>query len=445
VIEGQTGLARVGEKAREEGGKKEKDKEKFTNLFTHLRVDLLTAVYHRLNKSAAAGVDGRTWAEYGQGLHERLVDLQGRLHRGAYHPQPVLRRYIPKADGRMRPLGIPAIEDKIVQGAVVTLLTPIYEAEFRECSFGFRPHRNQHQALEAVDRMMYQGKVDWVLDADIRSFFDKLDQDWLVRMVEHRIGDRRLVRLIRKWLKAGVMEDAKLLATEEGTPQGGLISPLLANIYLHYVLDLWFAKEAKQLSGTAHLVRFADDFIAGFQKQEEVEAFRRRLEQRMREFHLELHPEKTRTLRFGCFAQKDCHKDGIDKPETFDFLGFTHICGKTARGKFRLVRRTSKKKRKAKMADLREKLRRWVYLPLNEQWQRLCSVLRGHYQYYGLSTNFRALHSFARRLRLVWHKQLQRRSQRAHMTRAKLDRLDRLFPLPRPRILGFQRVLCFSP
>jgi group II intron reverse transcriptase/maturase len=428
----------VGERARKEAEKQEKDREEFTNLYGHIRADLLRAVFHRLNKTAAPGVDGQTWAEYAQGLDERLADLQDRLHRGAYHPPPVRRTYIPKADGKQRPLGIPAIEDKIVQGAVVALLTPIYEAEFLDCSYGFRPHRNQHQALEAVDRMMYRGKVDWVLDADIRAYFDTIDHERLLAMIGYRIRDERLIRLLRKWLKAGVMEDARIQTTEEGTPQGGLISPLLANIYLHYALDRWFANEAKQMRGAAHLVRYADDFIAGFQKREEVVEFRRRLEERMREHHLELHPEKTRILRFGSFAQKDCHLDGNKKPETFDFLGFTHVCGKSLRGKFCLGRRTSKKKLKAKMADLRLKLRKWICLPLREQWQRLCSVLRGHYNYYGLTTNFPSLKIFQRRLRHAWHARLQRRSQRARMTRKKLDHLDRVFPLPRPRILGFQ-------
>ena len=430
-IGGATGLRRLRERSR----RLEAKGEKFTNLFTHLRVDLLKAAFYRLKKQAAPGVDGETWSMFEVDLDARLADLQDRLHRGAYRPPPVRRTYIPKAAGKQRPLGIPTVEDKVVQGAVVALLTPIYEAEFLDCSYAFRPGRSPHQALEAVERMMYRGKVNWVLDLDIRSYFDSIDHGWLTRMLEHRIGDKRLIRLVRRWLKAGVLEGKQLEATVEGTPQGGLISPLLSNVYLHYVLDLWFERrERKALRGTTHMVRYADDVVLGFQHEWEARDFLERLKQRLAQFRLQMHPDKTRLLRFGMFARQDAHKDGRRKPETFDFLGLTHISGRSHQGKFRLIRRTSKKKRQAKLADLKAQMRRRMHWRIADQWQWLGSVLRGHYRYYGVSGNFPALKQFRHRVRWMWHRSLQRRSQRAKMTRAKLCRLDLRFPLPRPRI-----------
>jgi group II intron reverse transcriptase/maturase len=435
-IGGKTGLARIGAQARRQAETGEKTT--FTNLFNHLRVDLLREVFYRLKRKAAPGVDGQTWEDYAEGLEDRLVALQDRLHRGAYRPPPVRRQYIPKADGRMRPLGIPAIEDKIVQGAVVALLTPIYEAEFLDCSYGFRPRHNQHQALEAVDRMMYRGYVNWVLDADIKAYFDTIQHQWLVKMLEHRIGDKRLIRLIQRWLKAGVLEDGEWRATEEGSPQGGLISPLLANAYLHYVLDLWFAKEARRMRGRAHLVRYADDFIVGFQYEHEAKSFQKDLAERLGQFGLALHPTKTRLLRFGKFARRDCRKDGRRRPETFDFLGFTHISGRSTPGGFKLIRRTARKKRMAKMAALKQEMRKRMHWCIRDQWQYLCGVLRGHYQYYGVPTNYRALRSFRDWVRRTWHRLLQRRSQKARLNRRRLDQLDQRYPLIRPRIRPLQ-------
>jgi RNA-directed DNA polymerase len=438
---GATRLHRLRERAKQQGGKREGEKEKFNNLFTLLTVELLREVFFRLKRDAAPGADGLSWNEYAQGLEGRLADLAGRLHRMAYRPQPVRRTYIPKADGRQRPLGIPAIEDKVVQGAVVTLLSPIYEAEFLDNSYGFRPGRSQHQALEAIDRMLYRGKVNWVIDADIKSYFDTIDHEKLMEMLAHRIADPRLLRLIRRWLKGGVLEEGVLQATEEGTPQGGLISPLLANIYLHYVLDLWMRKRARTMRGTAHLVRYADDFLIGVQHPEEAKALLEALRERMAAFGLTLHPEKTRLLRFGLFAQRDAHLDGLKKPETFDFLGFTHISGKGPKGNFVVVRRTAKKKRKAKLAALKLEMRRRISTPLCRQWGWLKSVLRGHYAYYGVPTNFRALASFRRAVRRMWHAALQRRSQRARMTRQKLNVLDRRYPLPTPRIVWSRQLV----
>jgi len=431
MIGGQTVLQRLGEQARSQKGK---GAEKFTNLFTHLRVDLMREVFYRLKKKAAPGADGRTWAEYEQGLDERLTDLQGRLHRGAYRPLPALRRYIPKADGKKRPLGIPAIEDKVVQGTVVAILTPVYEADFLDCSYGFRPRRGAHDALEAVDGMMYRGKVDWVLDADIAAYFDSIDHEWLLKFLGHRIGDERLLRLVARWLKAGVLEDGTVQPTEEGTPQGGLISPLLANVYLHYVLDLWFAHEAKSLSGTAHLVRYADDFIVGFQRRGEAEAFLERLKERFARFGLKLHADKTRLIRFGKFARRNSPLDGRERPETFDFLGFTHISGENREGGFRLVRRTSRQRRRNKRQALKQGMEDRREWKLADQWAWLSSALRGHFAYYGLPTNYPALASFRRQVRRDWHRSLMRRSQRAHLTRRKLDALDLHLPLPRPHI-----------
>lgn len=445
-IDGKSGLRRVGAKAISDAKKREDEKEKFTNLFTHLRVDLLREVYFRLKPNAVPGVDGETWQEYGRQLEERLLDLQDRLHRGAYEPSPVRRSYIPKANGKQRPLGVPTIEDKIVQGAVVSILTPIYEAEFLECSYGFRPKRNQHMALEAVGKMICCSRVKWILDGDIRSYFDSIKHDRMIAMLEHRIGDGRLIRLIHRWLRAGVLEDETLKESTEGSVQGGAISPLLANIYLHYVLDLWFTrKESGTLNGHAQLIRYADDFLIGFEHEWEAKRTRKALEERFEKFGLVLHPEKTKIIRFGRFAEHDCKRDGRTRPETFDFLGFTHICGRSKKGTFALVRRTSKKKRRAKLADLKKQMRERMHWSIRDQWSWLCSVLRGHFNYYGVSTNFPALHSFSRAIRSAWHDVLQRRSQRATMTRTRLIAIEKRFPLPRPRINFRYAQMAFSP
>lgn len=435
---GLTGLRRIREKATRRDG------EKFVNLYNHLRVDLLREVFTRLRKQAAPGVDGETWADYEANLEERLVDLQHRLHRMAWRPSPVRRAFIPKADGRQRPLGIPTIEDKVVQGAVVALLTPIYEADFRDCSYGFRPRRNQHMALWAVDQMLYQGYTNWVLDADVRGYFDSIPHDRLVQLLEHRIGDPRLLRLIRRWLKAGVLEDGQLHATTEGTPQGGLVSPLLANVYLHYVLDEWTEEWRRGCTGKVHLVRYADDFLVGFQHHHEATAYLVALRARFEAYGLTLHPEKTRLIRFGMFARQDCGQDGLQRPATFDFLGFTHYCAQGRGGRLVVGRRTSKKKRTAKLAALKAEVRKRMCWKLVDQWRWLCSVLRGHFRYYAVPTNFAALASFRQRLRSMWHRALQRRSQRAAMTRARLNLVDQRFPLPKPRILHRERQWRFA-
>lgn len=423
-----TKLQRIGQQA------KIKSEEKWTNLLNHIRVPLLAVAFDRLRRNAAAGVDGVTWAEYGVRLDERLRDLEDRVHRGSYHPQPVRRVHIPKGDGRTRPLGIPALEDKIVQQAARMILEPIYEAQFVGFSYGFRPGRSQHDALDALATAIGR-KVSWVLDADIRSFFDTIDHGWMQRFLEHRIGDTRLVRLLMKWMHAGVMEEGTLHEVEAGTPQGGVISPLLANIYLHYALDLWAVSwRKKQARGEMYIVRYADDFVIGFQREQDVLAMRAALAVRLAKFGLELHPEKTRVLRFGRYAREQREERGLGKPETFVFLGFTHIAGTSRAGAFQLKRRTSRKKRQAKQASLTEETRRRRHHAVSDQHEWLSSVLAGHYRYYGVPTNYAALAQFRRHVQWTWHRSLQRRSQRARWSKAKVQAHEARFPLPSPSI-----------
>lgn len=424
-----TALQRVGKRA------KEKPEEKLTNLLSHIKVPLLNEAYQRLEKHAATGVDKVTWFEYGERLDERLRDLQDRIHRGSYHPQPVRRVHIPKGDGRTRPIGIPTLEDKIVQQAARMVLEPIYEATFVGFSYGFRPGRSPHDALDALATAIGR-KVSWVLDADIQSFFDTIDHGWMQQLVEHRVGDKRMVRLLMKWMRAGVMEDGKLHEVKAGTPQGGIISPLLANIYLHYVLDLWVCQWRKtQAHGEVYFVRYADDFVAGFQDGTDAKSMRQALAERLEKFGLKLHPEKTRVLQFGRFARREREHRGLGKPETFEFLGFVHIAGVSRQGKFLLRRRTSRKKRRAAQARIKEELerRRHDAVPVQHEW--LCSVLRGHYGYYAVPTNFPALQQFRWNVRGTWFRSLQRRSQRGHWTKAQRKAFGNRFPLPSPRIL----------
>lgn len=422
-------IERIGQRA------KEHRSERLTNLMSHMTTTLMKQAYSRLRKDAASGIDGESWAAFGEHLDERLQDLEDRVHRGSYHPQPVRRVYIPKADGKQRPLGIPAIEDKVVQQAARMLMEPIYEKSvFLGFSYGFRPGRSQHGALDALFVAINNRKVSWVLDADIRAFFDTIDHAWMQKMIEHRIGDRRFVRLLMKWLHAGVMEDGKLHEVLEGTPQGGVISPLLANIFLHYVLDEWVQDWRKRSArGAVYIVRYADDFVMGFQYEQDARAMRAALAERLASFGLELHPEKTRVIHFGRFAQGDCAKNGT-KPETFDFLGFTHICGKMRDGKFTVVRRTSRKKRVAKLKAVGEEIRRRRHHPVHEQFRWLSSVFQGHFRYYGVPGNLWAMGSFSHQLKNTWHRSLQRRGQREKWTNAERRSFERRFPLPRPQI-----------
>lgn len=424
-----TFLERIGSKARE------KTKEQFTNLLSHVKVPLLREAYLRLSKRAAPGVDQVTWAEYGERLDERLLDLQDRVHRGSYHPPPVRRVHIPKGDGSTRPIGIPTVEDKVLQQAVRMILEVIYEEEFVGLSYGFRPGRSPHRALDALAFTITTKKVNWVLDADIRSFFDTIGHGWLRQFIEHRIGDQRLVWLLMKWLHAGVMEDGELRESSEGTPQGGGISPLLANVFLHYALDLWVLWWRKRHArGEMYVVRYADDFVMGLQFEEDARVMRTALAERLARFGLELHPDKTRVIRFGRFSLKDAERDGLTKPATFDFLGFTHISGVNRRGTFQLKRRTSRKKKRAKLAQLSDEIRRRKHWRVPDQYQWLTSVLNGHYNYYGVPTNCRAMQSYRHVIRWMWHRALQRRSQRARWNVEQTRRFDARFRLPTPTI-----------
>jgi group II intron reverse transcriptase/maturase len=368
-----------------------KDKKlRFTALLHHIyNPETLRRVYFSLKKEAAPGVDGETWRHYGETLEDNLQDLSYRLKRGAYRAKPVRRVYIAKADGRQRPLGVPALEDKIVQRAAVEVLNAIYETDFLGFSYGFRPGRSQHQALDALYTGLLTRKVNWVLDVDIRGFFDAISHEWLVKLIEHRIADRRVVRLIQKWLNAGVLEDGKRIRVEEGTPQGGSASPLLANVYLHYVFDLWVQSwRQKRAHGDVIVVRFADDIVVGFNSPADADQFRAELTERMKKFHLELHPEKTRQLEFGPFAIDQRQWRGEGKPETFNFLGFTHICvKKESNRRFTVLRQTIRKRLQTKLHEVKAELKRRMHEPIPEQGKWLRAVVGGHVRYYGVPMN----------------------------------------------------------
>ena len=408
-------------------------KQRFTALFHHIyNVERLRVAFLAIKKNAAAGVDGETWEHYGETLEANLQDLSHRLKRGAYRARPVRRVYIPKVGkpGELRPLGVPALEDKIVQRATVEVLNAIYEQDFLGFSYGFRPGRSPHQALDALAVGIGTRKVNWVLDADIRKFYDTLDQGWLVKFVEHRIADRRVVRLIQKWLKAGVLEEGKRVRSEVGTVQGGSISPLLSNIYLHYALDLWVQRwRRKQARGEVIFVRFADDFVAGFEHRQEAEQFLTELRERFARFGLQLHADKTRIVEFGRYAEHNRRNRGDGKPETFNFLGFTHSCGKTRKGHFTVLRQTMRQRWQAKLRALKEELRRRLHTPIREQGAYLRSVLLGHFRYYGVPMNGPALCAFRKAVGYLWRTVLRRRSQGNHLPWRRMRRyLARWFP-----------------
>jgi len=400
-------------------------RQRLTALMHHVYApEMLEFCYDSVNRGAAAGIDGETWRHYGESLAENLQDLSERLKRGAYRAKPAKRVQIPKPDGRLRPIGLPALEDKIVQRAVAEVLNAVYEQDFLGFSFGFRPGRNPHQALDALYVAIQVKKVSWVLDADIREFFDTLSHEWLVKFIEHRIGDRRIIRLIQKWLKAGVLEDGKRVVKEVGTVQGGSISPVLANIYLHYVFDVWAHRwRRKQARGEVYLVRFADDVVAGFQYRHEAEGFLEDLKQRFSKFALQLHPEKTRLIEFGRFAAENRRNRGEGKPGTFNFLGFTHICGKTRSGKFTVLRRTIRKKLTAKLKAVRAELRQRMHEPVPIQGAYLRSVVSGHIRYFGVPMNGPCIGAFHKEICRMWMKVLRRRSQKRNL---KWDRMKRL-------------------
>jgi RNA-directed DNA polymerase len=403
----------------------QKDKDvRFTALLHHVDVDRLRAAYWALKPKAAPGVDGVTWADYGLELEDNLRDLHARVHRGSYRARPSRRVYIPKPDGRQRPLGITALEDKLLQRALVEVLNAIYEADFVGFSYGFRPGRSPHRALDALAVGLRRKRVNWVLDADFRDYFSSLDHRWLVRFLEHRIADRRVLRLIGKWLRAGVIEEGSWTKYEEGVPQGASVSPLLANVYLHYVLDLWAHQwRRRHARGDVLIVRFADDFVVGFEHRDDAERFWADLRDRLAKFFLELNAEKTRLIEFGRFAALNRKARGLGKPETFRFLGFTHICGRSRRGYFKPMRITDSKRMRAKLHVLKGELMRRRHLPVPEQGRWLTRVLRGHANYYGVPGNQRALYAFRSEAVRHWYMALRRRSQRTTLTWERMRRL----------------------
>src|SRR5450759_883306 len=395
---------------------KQRKKEKFTTLFHHLDAAMLRTAFFALKRDAAPGVDGLTWEAYEADLDPRVEDLHARLHRGAYRAQPARRRFIPKPDGSQRPLAVTALEDKIVQRATAAVLGVIYEEEFLGFSYGFRPKRNQHDALDALMVGIAGTKVNFILDADIRSFFNEVSQDWLVRFVQHRIGDPRIVRLIQKWLKAGVLKDGEKIVSEKGTGQGSMISPLLANVYLHYVFDLWADRwRRREATGNMVMVRYADDIVVGFQHEDDARRFWDEMRERLREFSLSLHPEKTRLIEFGRFAAKNRALRGLGKPETFKFLGFTFICTKSRKGTFQLRRKSRGDRMKAKLLEIKEQLRERRHAPIPEVGKWLAQIVRGYFAYHAVPTNSPALHAFRYHIVILWHRQLCRRSQRAYL------------------------------
>src|SRR6516162_303575 len=413
---------------------KERRQERFTALLHHMTVGLLRDSFYALKRQAAPGVDGVTWKEYEAGLEGRIADLHNRAQRGAYRAQPSRRVYIPKADGRQRPLGIAALEDKIVQQAVVTILNQIYEVDFKGFSYGFRPGRSPHQALDALTVGIQRKRVNWVLDADIRGFFDNLSHEWTMKFIEHRVADHRILRLIQKWLKAGVSEDGQWLETKAGTPQGAVASPLIANVYLHYLFDLWADVWRKKVAtGDVIVVRYADDLVVGFQQRTDAERFLKEFRERLAKFGLELHPDKTRLIEFGRFAARDRKARGEGKPETFTFLGFTHYCGQRHKsGTFTVGRITAKKRMVAKLKAIKVELQRRMHDRMPEVGVWLRKVVLGYYQYHAVPGNTTQLRIFKLRVCRLWQSVLVRRSQRAKMRWKRFTPvLNRWIPPPR--------------
>lgn len=423
-----TGLARVRQRAKEE------KQTRFTALLHHVTVDLLRASFRQLKRKASAGVDGVTWGQYEEGLEERLADLHGRIHRGAYRAQPSLRVYIPKPDGRQRPLGIAALEDKIVQQAVKEVLEAIYEGDFLGFSYGFRPGRGAHDALDALSVALQYEKVGWVLDADIRGFFDNMSHEWTVEFVQRRVADPRVLRLIQKWLKAGVSEDGEWSETRVGTPQGAVISPLLANVYLHYALDVWAHQWRQRARGEMFIVRYADDAVFAFQYRDDAERFSQALAERLGEFGLELHPDKTRLIEFGRYAGQNRRDRGEGPPDTFDFLGFTHICGRSKDGKYFVRRRTMAKRMRARLERVKLGLRTRMHEPVREAGKWLRSVIVGYYRYHCVPGNLPMMARFRHRVTLLWRRALRNRGGKRKPSWKKLIPLFERW-LPHARVL----------
>ena len=414
---------------------KEEPKRQFFSIAHLITEAALDAAFRSLRKDASAGIDGVTYEPYETNIEENIRQLHQRLKEGKYRAQPLRRVYIPKEDGKQRPISIPALEDKIVQKAVVNLLTAIYEQDFLECSYGFRPGRGQHQALEEVGRVICTRPTGWVLEIDIRSYFDSIVRSALVEMIEKRVNDGSVLRLIQKWIKVGVIEDGKLLMSETGTGQGQPISPLLANIYLHHVLDEWFEEEVKpRLKGEAHEIRFADDAILCFQHREDAEKVLSVLSKRFEKYGLTLHPEKTRLIEFGRFARGNAKKQG-KKPATFNFLGFTHICARSRKGKFAVHVKTIAKRLRRGLKAIAEWCQEHRHDPVSDQQKTLNAKLRGHYQYYGRPTNYRSIGQFYREVRRIWRKWLNRRTRGRGLTWERFAEILRQYPLLPPRIM----------
>jgi group II intron reverse transcriptase/maturase len=428
---GQSALSELGRVRRVAATDKEA---RFTALLHHVDVERLRAAYLALKPKAAPGVDGVTWADYGVDLEENLRDLHAQVHRGAYRARPSRRVFIPKPDGRLRPLGVAALEDKVLQRALAEVLNAVYETDFLGFSYGFRPGRSPHHALDALAAGIVGKNVNWVLDADFSDYFSSLDHQWLMKFLEHRIADKRVLRLIQKWLAAGVIEEGSWTAFEDGVPQGASASPLLANVYAHYVLDLWAHQwRTRHAHGDVVIVRWADDFVVGFEHREDAERFWSELRERLAKFGLELHAEKTRLIEFGRHAARDRAARGLGKPETFRFLGFTHICAKTRKsGRFKLTRHTDSKRVRRKLLAVKSEMWKRMHLPIPEQGRWLASVLSGHYRYYAVPDNIEALSAFRYQIIRHWFKSLRRRSQKHRLDWARMDRLaDQWLPLPR--------------
>src|SRR5262252_3580920 len=414
---------------------RQRKKERFTSLFHHLSVELLRVAFFALKRDAAPGVDGLTWQDYEADLDRKIEDLHARVHRGAYRALPSRRHYIPKADGQQRPLAIAALEDKIVQKAACAVLNAIYEEDFLGFSYGYRPKRSQHDALEALITGIHCTKVNYIFDADLRSFFDSVSQQWLIRFLKHRINDTRMLRLIQKWLKAGVLEDGVLTVSDRGTGQGSVISPLLANVYLHYVFDLWAERwRRREASGDMIIVRYADDIIVGFQYETDARRFWDAMRERLAEYSLSLHLEKTRLIEFGRFAADQRARRGLGKPETFNFLGFMFICGRSRRGRFALKRKSRGDRMRAKLQEIKKEMQRRMHQPIPEQGKWLRQAATGFFAYHAVPTNSRALHTFRHRITDLWRCSLRRRSQKDRMTWSRIKKLADDF-LPQARIL----------
>jgi group II intron reverse transcriptase/maturase len=414
---------------------RQRKKEKFTALFHHLSIDLFREAFLALKRDAAPGVDELTWRTYAADLEKNLIDLHARVHRGAYRALPSRRTYIAKADGRQRPLAVAALEDKIVQRATVAVLNSIYEEEFLGFSYGFRPKRGQHDALDALVVGITRKRVNFVLDADVRSFFDEVSQGWLVRFVEDRIGDPRIVRLIQKWLKAGVLEDGVVTVSDKGTGQGSVISPLLANVYLHYVFDLWADRwRRREATGDVIIVRYADDIVVGFEHEADARRFWDAMQKRFEEFALSLNPDKTRLIEFGRHAAVRRTRRGLGKPETFNFLGFTFICGRSCAGKFLIKRKSRRDRMRTKLKEIKEEMRRRRHQPIPEQGKWLAQVVRGYVAYHAVPTNSASIRAFRHYVVDLWRRSLSRRSQRGGITWQRIKQIaDDL--LPRAKIL----------